>query len=263
MSLAPAPLRDLQTSQAARRAAENDVRSAQTSLGGDAQSFAHSRHDRRGDHEIQRDGRGQPAYDDLFADCRHGHPAQGRSWSIHQHVIAEHERQRSDVRHRRSVDRLARRLCARDRGTECPCRPGRCISRSWPIRNRLSRRTSPMSRRRSMPPRDGLLVRATIDNSEGLLRPEMFASVNNSHRRGRQFAGGAARCDHLRRKIHPCLGRTKRSIRRTAGDQDRTHQRPDGPGRSMACARREGRQQGQAVRRPRCRRKLTPPCCAI
>ena len=42
-----------------------------------------------------------------------------------------------------------------------------------------------------------LMVRATIDNSEGLLKPEMFASVTILTDEGELVAGGTARSDYL------------------------------------------------------------------
>ncbi len=54
-----------------------------------------------------------------------------------------------------------------------------------------------------------LLVRAVIDNSEGLLRPEMFASVSILTDEG-DLAFGSARCRHIRGRAGPCLGRSGR-----------------------------------------------------
>ena len=60
-----------------------------------------------------------------------------------------------------------------------------------------------------------LLVRATIDNSRRLLRPEMFASVTIQTSE-EQLAGDPARRDHLRRQHCPCMGGARRPRGRTA-----------------------------------------------
>ncbi len=60
-----------------------------------------------------------------------------------------------------------------------------------------------------------LLVRATIDNSAASVAPRNVCECHHPHRRRRQFTGNSARCSRLRRQSHSCLGRARRQIGRT------------------------------------------------
>ena len=103
-----------------------------------------------------------------------------------------------------------------------------------------------------------LLVRATIDNKDGLLKPEMFANVTI-------YSAGD----------HPAVGVPKQALiyegdqvriwvahrgqdDRTASDQARPHQWRSRRGGRQSEARRADRHQGQPVHRPRRVRQLTP-----
>ena len=95
-----------------------------------------------------------------------------------------------------------------------------------------------------------LMVRATIDNSDGLLKPEMFASVTITVRRDVMAAGGAARRLDLRGQFGAVLVRARRQDDRVASDQDRHDRRPHDPDHRRREARRADRGQGQPVHRP-------------
>ncbi len=170
-------LRDLQTSQATTRAAENDLRSAQTSL-----EVTRNRLRILGmtDDEIAKFG-------DTGAVSPHMTIYSPIAGTVIQRKVGpgqyintssqNTQRKRSDFRHRRSVHRLAGCLCARNRGAKCACRPGAEFFRAWrspiafsPANITYVATSLDASTRR-------LLVRATLDNKEGVLRPEMFASV--------------------------------------------------------------------------------------
>ena len=69
-----------------------------------------------------------------------------------------------------------------------------------------------------------LLVRATIDNKDGRLKPEMFANVTiYSAKRSPGDRRAEAGLD-LRGRSGPGLGRARGQVDRTAPDQDRPHQ---------------------------------------
>ena len=94
------PLRDLQTSQATSRAAENDVRSAQTLL-----EMTRNRLRILGmtDDEIFKfsdTGSVSPQMTIYSPISRHRHSAQGRARPVREHILAEYERQRPDIHHR-------------------------------------------------------------------------------------------------------------------------------------------------------------------
>ena len=191
------PLRDLQQSQAAALAAQNDLRSAQTSL-----EVMRNRLRILGltDEEITtfgETGDDQPADDDLFADRRHGHSAQGRARTIRQHLVEQSERERSDLRYRRPVHGLAGGLCARIRSAECPNRASGALHRtglSEPRVHREYRLCRNIARPRHPSPAG---ARDHRQFAKALLRPEMFASVTILTGEGDSSLGGAARCDHL------------------------------------------------------------------
>ena len=159
------PLKDWQQSQSDLTTAQNDMRSAETAL-----EAAHNRLRILGRSEEQiasfQETRQISADTPIYSPIeRDGRPAQGRSGSVHQQ-----RRQRSGIRDRRSLDGVACwPLCGR------PRRPGwpsarRSHSRCWPCRVASSRRASTTSRPAIDPATRRLLVRATIDNKDGVLQ---------------------------------------------------------------------------------------------
>ena len=151
--------------------AQNDMRSAETAL-----EAAHNRLRILGRSDEQIIGisgkrADQRRHPDLLPDRRHGRTAQGRTGPVHQQ-----RRQRSGLRDRRSLDGVADGLCAGDRSGGRGGRPGDRVhvlampGSEFKARiDYVSAAIDPATRR--------LLVRATIDNKDGLLKPEMFANV--------------------------------------------------------------------------------------
>ena len=200
---------------------------------GGAQPAAHPRQDRRRDRRVPGDRHDQRRDADLRADRRHDRAAQGRARPVRQR-----RRQRPGLRDRRPVDRLARRLCARDRGADA-CASARIVQftvLAYPDHvftakiNYVATALDPTTRR--------LLVRATIDNPDALLKPEMFANVSIFTDAGPRRHRGPARGAHLRRQRRARLGRARRQDDRAAPDQDRPDQRQHDPGPRGPASRR-------------------------
>ncbi len=102
-----------------------------------------------------------------------------------------------------------------------------------------------------------LLVRATVTNKDGLLKPEMFANVTiYSGKRSSGDRRAEAGVD-LRGRSGPALGGARRQVDRTAPDQDRSHQWRPRRGRRQFETGRADCHQGQPVHRPSRIRQLT------
>ncbi len=149
-----APLRDLQQSQAATLAAQNDVRSAETSL-----EVVRNRLRILGktDEEITKFGETgaisplTTIYSPIAGTVVQRKVGPGQYVNTTSNSAS---RQRPDLRHRRSVHRLAGRLCARIRGAERAGRASLAFHRAGLSEPRVHRPTSPMSRPRSTPAPD-------------------------------------------------------------------------------------------------------------
>ena len=166
------PLKEVQQAQGTLDAAENDVRSAEVALEAARNRLRILGKTDQEITEFQDQGHDQSGHADLCADRRDDRAAQGRTGAI-----CRQRRERSGLRHRRPVDCLGGGLYPRDRGADGACRSADLFHRPGLSGSRLSRPRSPMSRPRSIPTTRRLLVRASVDNAAGLLKPEMFASV--------------------------------------------------------------------------------------
>ena len=166
------PLKDYQQSQATLIQAQNDMRSSQTALEAARNKLHILGFTDDAIASFQDKGRHQSEHHDLLADRGHRRAAQGRARAIRQFW-----RQRSRLRDRRSLHRLAHRVRPRNRCGD-RCRSARRYrSTCWRCRAAPLPRVSTMSSAAIDPTTRRLLVRATVDNKDGLLKPEMFANV--------------------------------------------------------------------------------------
>ena len=198
---APVPLKDYQQTQATLIRAQNHLRSSQTAL-----EAARNKLRILGltDEAITafRKKAASTRSHHLRADRRHRGPAQDRP-----RAVCRRRRERPGVRDRRSLHGLAHGLRSGDRSVIGVGGAGDYLQPVGVPRPRAHRRASTTSRRRSIPPTRRLLVRATVDNKDGQLKPEMFATVTiyapgDAAIRRRAEAGA-----DLRRRSGPGLGR--------------------------------------------------------
>ena len=165
------PLKAVQNARATLDAAENDMRSGEVAL---EAARSRLRHLGKTDEEIaefQEKGVINPATP-IFAPI--GGTIVQRKAGPGQYIGVS--RQRTGVRDRRPLDRLADRLCQGGWRTEIrsgqplrftvPAFPGRIFTSDIA---HVGTSLDPVTRR--------LMVRATVDNAERLLKPEMFASA--------------------------------------------------------------------------------------
>ena len=181
------PDRDGRSRPGAGRSAHRRIRAR-----GGAQSACHSRQDRCRDRGVPGAGQDQLRDADLCAAVRHRRAAQDRSRPICQ--LHQHRHRRSGLHHRRSVDRVARRLCPRERGAEGPRRTAARFHGARLSEDDVQGEHRPRRRvaRSEHPPPDG----ARDDRQQQ--RPVQARDVHlghHLHRRGRQLA---RRCRAMR-----------------------------------------------------------------
>ena len=206
------PLRDLQ--QAAGGHAGDAERSAfgRNLARSGAQPLAHSRQDRRGNQQHSAStGTINPLttiYSPIAGTVVQRKVGPGQ-------YVNYHLEQRGRQRRRPSSSAICppsgwSPMCANPRPRMCgSAQP--CISPCWLFRTACSPPTSPMSRPRSTPTTRRLMVRATLNNSEGLLKPEMFASVTILTGEGDSSPAVPREAVIYDGHNRACLGRARRS----------------------------------------------------
>ena len=166
------PLKEVQQAQGALDAAENDVRSAEVALEASRNRLRILGKTDQEITEFQDQGHDQPGHAHLCPDRRDDRPAQGRARAICRHAAP-------------ATPFSSSAICRPSGWSPTSARPRRRWSRigqpinftvlaypdrSFPAKiSYVATALDPTTRR--------LLVRASVDNSAGVLKPEMFASV--------------------------------------------------------------------------------------
>ena len=144
------PLKDYQQSQATLIQAQNDMRSSQTALEAARNKLQILGFSDEAIAAFQEKGRIDPRHHRVLADRGHRGAAQGRTRPIHQR-----RRQRPGFCDRRSLHRLADRVCPRNRCRRGVGRAGNVLQRAGVAGPAADGEVSIMFRRRSIPPRAG------------------------------------------------------------------------------------------------------------